>query len=166
MAADTTPNSSLIFSTVEQTANHFTLKHSLDDVNQLNHLSIMKVANETENCHKSDHQTNLVKDSATPTTTMEDQTSLDITKQLIERNSYKHRNRHRRQSSSSSTSAFFNGGSITETDSIFGASSTGTASTELTTDKDYLDYIAKLQMDSLIPLKEDIAGKFAPTRTE
>lgn len=155
MATNSTPNSSLIFS--EQTANHFILEHSLDDVN---HMPIIKMANGTENCHQSDHQSNLVNDSTTPTTTtMDDQTSLDITKQLIERNSYKHRNRHRRQSSSSSTSAFFNSSNTTDTDSIFGSSSTGTASTELTTDKDYLDYIAKLQMDSLIPLKEDIAGK-------
>ena len=98
-----------------------------------------------------------------------DQDINTLTSRLIERSSYRH-SRRRHHNGSSSSSHRHRSASILKHDDNFMTTNTvpisrkssdcsATTMSELTTDKDYLDYIAKLQMDSLIPLKEDVAGK-------
>ena len=91
-----------------------------------------------------------------------------LTSRLIERSSYRNSRRRNHNGSSSSSHRQCFATTFKHDENVMTnmvpisrkfVDCSPTTMTELTTDKDYLDYIAKLQMDSLIPLKEDVAGK-------
>ncbi|KAH7640565.1 flocculation protein flo11-like [Dermatophagoides farinae] len=89
-----------------------------------------------------------------------------LTSRLIERSSYRNSRRRNHNGSSSSSHRQCFATTFKHDENVMTnmvpisrkfVDCSPTTMTELTTDKDYLDYIAKLQMDSLIPLKEDVA---------